>query len=761
MQCSASYPVLNKSLERRPFLSPLSISQLALIFFVVLTLLLGGVAASMLHEMRSVDLQIKSTHRNLAARELTEAVATTLGEVEAIGERVAAWDEVKQQFSRPEYYAYWRNGRALNAGVLPETLEGFDLYDRFGRSLSAAGAHDMPTTIAAADTREAVVQVRNRPHIFYFLPIWEDANHRHLLGFAGLKLNFFEELKRLGKYRYTNLEQLTLDGTPRFSLAESIKHLRFQPVVNPEMLALKNVLVESLYRIALVVAIASVLAYLFLISLMAKPLTRLTRHIKSIREERGKALSEAYSGLIPIAEIEDVRLSLNDYQRRLDELHLRLESKNEELWALAYRDPLTGVFNRRAFEEDWSKLVSFATGQRAYVWLLLFDCDHFKAINDTYGHEVGDQVLQGIAAALSTALRSGDRLYRLGGDEFATFLFDKDMVYASRIAERCSGRVGMHDFGAFGVNEPVRISIGLAHAQGLDPAALARLPRQADLAMYHAKRPGQCKTVVYTDEMGTDDYVLVSSFETAAIYDAIGDARLLEMHYQPIVELSSGDIGYYEALVRVKWRDTLIPPAKIFPLVEARRLEVDFDLAVFQRIKSDLETGLLPQGSGVSINVSGPAIVSALAMQRLEMLQPFLLRFKIVIEITETALITKLRQASENIEKLRAMGFMIALDDFGSGYSSLRYLANMPVDLVKFDIALIRSLHENDRQSNIVRNLAVLIRNAGYTLVAEGIESTETLEIIKELGFTFGQGFALGRPQPLHYQSVRAPAQIR
>ena len=124
-------------------------------------------------------------------------------------------------------------------------------------------------------------------------------------------------------------------------------------------------------------------------------------------------------------------------------------------------------------------------------------------------------------------------------------------------------------------------------------------------------------------------------------------------------------------------------------------------------------------------------------------------RYKLVLEVTETALITQIGRAAANLDQLRKIGFVVALDDFGSGYSSLRYLANMPVDLVKFDISMVRCLEKRDRQSNIVENLARLIREAGYELVAEGIETQETLNKVTELGFSHAQGYFLGRPEEL------------
>jgi diguanylate cyclase (GGDEF)-like protein len=143
-------------------------------------------------------------------------------------------------------------------------------------------------------------------------------------------------------------------------------------------------------------------------------------------------------------------------------MHRDLERSSRDFYDQARRDALTGAFNRRAFDEDWQALEQDArVGRRT---LILFDCDHFKAINDTYGHPVGDAVIQAIARSLAGALRHNDRLYRLGGDEFAAILVGSDLHMAEGIAERCQEQLLVHDFGQYGIAEPVTISVGLAHS---------------------------------------------------------------------------------------------------------------------------------------------------------------------------------------------------------------------------------------------------------------------------------------------------------
>jgi len=267
--------------------------------------------------------------------------------------------------------------------------------------------------------------------------------------------------------------------------------------------------------------------------------------------------------------------------------------------------------------------------------------------------------------------------------------------------------------------------------------------------MYHAKRPGQSKISVYTPEMGAGQEALVSNAETSAVYEAMADPDQLEMHYQPVLALPSLRVEYYEALVRIRGEHGLIMPSSIFPVVEFRGLECEFDLAVLERVRRDLEAGLVPAGIGVSLNVSGPGIVNPRVTDKLMQFAPILSETKLVLEVTETSLITQIAQASTNLNRLRKAGFVIALDDFGSGYSSLRYLAGMPVDLVKFDISMVRSLEVPGRQAVFVEDLARLIKDAGYKLVAEGIESEALLKRVTALGFSHADGFHIGRPAAL------------
>ncbi len=737
----------------KPRFAPRPIAHYALVLFFVLVTALAVLAAFVLHDTTRLKETIGLTEEKLAQQELEEAISLLNARAKNTAAALMAWDEARQQLEDPMYYGYWRNSRALSAGVIPETLDAVDLYDLEGKNLTTAhsGEATMPLKINVKDPRPFLEHQDQHDHLYYFYPFYQSLDQVHLLGYMGLKFDLQEELARLRKFRYLDLKSLNIKASEgqHIPLDKLVSALQFKTVDNPETRALEKLISRSFYEIAAIIAAISFLAYLATVSVITKPLRSLSGHIDAMRRGKGELLGETYRGMLGVTELENVRHSLNDYQQQLDDMHVSLAHKNQELWTQAHHDPLTGTLNRRAFDDDWRAMHRTHPSVPLEVAFLLFDCDHCRAINDTYGHQVGDQVLQGLAESLQSALRSGDRLYRLGGDEFATILLSADMVRARQVVERCMEQVLHHDFSLYWVREPVRISVGISTLMMAQEDDLQLLHRQADIAMYHAKRPGQNKISVYMPEMGEGQESLVSNAETNAVYEAMADPDRMEMHYQPVLALPMLQIEYYEALVRIRSEHGLIMPSSIFPVVEFRGLECEFDLAVLDRIRRDLEAGLIPAGIGVSLNVSGPGIVNARVTEKLMQFAPMLSKIKLVLEVTETSLITQIAQASANLNRLRKAGFVIALDDFGSGYSSLRYLAGMPVDLVKFDISMVRSLEVPGRQAVFVEDLARLIKDAGYKLVAEGIESKALLDRVTALGFSHAQGFHIGRPAPL------------
>ena len=502
--------------------------------------------------------------------------------------------------------------------------------------------------------------------------------------------------------------------------------------------------------------VAAVVIFFTNHQLLVKPLRNLSRQIDLMRHGN-PAIDAGISQPMQLEELENVRRSLHHYQLQLRELHGTLENQNREFHSQARQDVLTRCHNRRAYEEDWAQLKQSVVSTPRNVAYLIFDCDRFKTINDTYGHATGDRVLVTIADALVMALRANDRLYRLGGDEFATLLPQSTPAQARQVALRCQMLIEAASFSQLGVAEPVSVSIGIAYCSADNNAHIAALPKQADIAMYSAKQPGHNKIALYNKETDAAADTLFASRESSAVFQALANPGMIEMHYQAVYSLSLGKVDYYEALARIRWRDELLMPNAFLPIVSSRRLEAEFDLAVLMQVDADLASDLLPAGCGVSINLSAQSLPRAEIVSQLLELSRYSEQHPLILEITETSLITQMMEARTYLDLLRAAHFKIAMDDFGTGYSPMRYLVDLPVDIIKFDISLIQKLQENDRAGRVVADFARMMADAGYELVAEGIENDIVMQRVRKLGFAHVQGYFIGHPQPLSAIATTPP----
>jgi diguanylate cyclase (GGDEF)-like protein len=719
---------------------PIRLSHLNLGLLVLMLLLLLGFGLSLRLGLQEMAEASRKHTAAMARQELALATAHLDSRLRSVVRGLAEWDESRQQLSNPEYYALWRDHRAWEAGLLPKSALALALYDGNGAILRP----DARMPARGPKTQTLTARYRNeagRDILYLFFPIPAQADGNGVAGYGGLKLDLLNELQGAGHGRFLAVDRLRVDladgATVR--LAELQSHLEVTPRKDTEIEGLLQAFETALVRLGLGILAIVGLAFVIIHWLLIRPLRALSAEITALRERPLDPPGIGAATVRPLQEIESLRASFNDYHQRLAQMHRELERNSRDYYDQARRDALTGTYNRRAFEEDWSGLEQ--DKRVSQCTLILFDCDHFKAINDTYSHPVGDRVIRAMASCLTRALRADDRLYRLGGDEFATLMPGAAVDTALIVAERCLDEVRRHDFGQYGITEPVTISIGLAHARS--PLDLVTLHKQADLAMYTAKRPGHPKIVVYEDALGSLAS-LVDNRDVSAVYEAIRQPELLEFRYQPVVRLAAMQQEYAEALCRIRTEGRVIGPGAIFAIVHNRRLDVEFDLAVIRAIRRDLEAGVSALRQGVSINLSAPGMVNDEVIQGLLTLKAAFPERKIVVEITETALISQMDLATANIGRLRQAGCLVALDDFGSGYSSLRYLAAMPVDMVKFDMSLVRLLVQEDlRQRLVVEDVAEMVATAGYELVAEGIETEALLARVIEVGFSHGQGYHL------------------
>jgi diguanylate cyclase (GGDEF)-like protein len=744
-------------------LLPLPIASYLIGFFSIAALLYTLIGGWMLQQSEEITHLANKGREDSAQQELATAIRRVEQDLQAITTRLSLWEEVYQQLGDPSFYEYWRSNRSLQAGHTPSYVMAVELYNKQGVLLQASPDGTLPTQRSAQSTTLHIEG--GRPYLTGFSLISKKGDASTIIGHVGVTIDFHKALLALNRFIYVDSDSISYSPQARqlSNTAELLAQMRFQPMPIAETQQLEELMGDTLIRFAILALLLLVVAYLLTSYLLHTPLRKLSRYIDELRRGAASDKPVPANGNFCVAEFETLRSSIVSYQLELEQMHSSLDQKNRELWSLAHHDALTGVPNRRAYEEEWQQLQQLIQGQRIALSVILIDCDHFKAINDSYGHDVGDLVLQAVATTLQQELRDGDRLYRLGGDEFAVHLLNTEHEQAQQLATRCLQQLEQHDFKPIGIREPVRFSLGVATSMGSDIGTLSQLHKHADIAMYQAKRPGSGKIVRYTPALAASGDTLTSNRYITAIYHAIEAGEGIELHFQPVLGLQGEHQGFHEVLLRLRDAEGLIMPANIFPVIETEGLAVELDFAIIRHLASQLNASGNDAMGRLSINIDGDTLMHHDFMAQIAALKPYLqvLPQGIVLEITETALISELKEAGSRLQQLRQLGYTIALDDFGSGYSSLRYLASMPVDIIKFDINLIRDLESNTGQAEITADIARMIRRAGYQLVAEGIESKKLLERVQALGFTHVQGFLFGRPdqQPISLELLQQKLQ--
>jgi diguanylate cyclase (GGDEF)-like protein len=429
---------------------------------------------------------------------------------------------------------------------------------------------------------------------------------------------------------------------------------------------------------------------------------------------------------------------------RLGQAVWRLKKLQRELQHQASHDPLTDLANRSLFGERVGAALNEGCGG---VSVIFIDVDDFKTVNDSLGHAAGDQLLLAIARRLRDCVRPSDVVARLGGDEFAILLDRPDSQQeAIEITERINRHLAER-FSIGGQNISVRASAGIATGSGGEVSP-EELIRNADLAMYRAKHESKDRFELF--ESGMEVPVKNRQRLKLRLKDAVTDDAFA-VHYQPIVELHTGRVTACEALVR--WPDGprgCFHPASFIPLAEETGAVVAIGVSVLQRACRDAQTWGWTDGArgAIHVNVSpielrGRHFVDgiAAALQASE-LQPG----RLVLEITEGVMLQDPDRSIATLHELRALGVQLALDDFGTGYSSLSHLRSLPIDLLKIGMPFTDSLAEGGSDRAFIRMVLDLAGHLGLGVVAEGIEGSDQLAALRELGCQLGQGFHLGAP---------------
>jgi diguanylate cyclase (GGDEF)-like protein len=443
----------------------------------------------------------------------------------------------------------------------------------------------------------------------------------------------------------------------------------------------------------------------------------------------------------------DVRLAVAEAAVKDIADRQRLES---DLEFLADHDPLTRLLNRRRLPEAVSSAVS--TAQQGFPGALLYiDLDNFKVVNDTLGHEAGDRLLLAVAEVLRSAVRADDILVRFGGDEFVIVLPSCEIQDALTIGEKLRGQVEELVFAERGRSFRIGASIGVTPIDGTLSAT--EIIALADSACYAAKARGRNRVELHNDDDSAIATLVADTDWSTRIKNAMADGTLA-LYFQPIVSFQNRSILCHEVLIRLNDTTKMEPvhPAAFMISVQRSGQAARLDRFVITRA---IESLAAHSDTCISINISGSSFASP---DFSDFVESLLARFginpaRIIFELTENEVITNITTAIAIMSSLKTRGFRFALDDFGSGTSSLNYLKSLPVDLIKIDGAFINRLQEDPFNQAVVRAVRALSASLKIPMVAEHVETQAVVDLLSFIGVEYAQGYLIGEPRTPPYEA--------
>ncbi|MCK5478515.1 MAG: EAL domain-containing protein, partial [Methylococcales bacterium] len=458
-------------------------------------------------------------------------------------------------------------------------------------------------------------------------------------------------------------------------------------------------------------------------------------------------------------------LSKNDtvdhYFVTLEDITL-LKQNEKRILQIAHYDHLTGLVNRIMFMDRMAQFLSSAKRHQLKVIIFFIDLDNFKVVNDTLGHEAGDEVLKEVANRLLSITRTEDIVARFSGDEFAILLFDekphgKVIFSASMVADRIiRGLAKVFHIQRHELFVGSSIGISIYPEDGLSSEILLK---NADIAMYEAKNKGRNNYQFYKKEfsIASQDRLEIENDLRKAIV-----VKELELFYQPQYTAHSRELSGAEVLIRwfqnPQGTNKMIPPDHFIPIAEETGLIIEIGAWILKTACSQFKQWLnkgfaLPQ---VSVNVSARQFMDDGFMQSVEdalndaNLDPKYLE----LEITESMLIGDLNKIELQLKRLKRMGIKIALDDFGTGYSSLSYLKKFPIDILKIDQSFIREMTAGSKDASIARAIIEMGHSLNQKIVAEGVENENQLLFLSQHKCDYIQGYYFSRPLPVHKMTI-------
>jgi diguanylate cyclase (GGDEF)-like protein len=461
-------------------------------------------------------------------------------------------------------------------------------------------------------------------------------------------------------------------------------------------------------------------------------------------------------------------LSLRFAQKEISQLNAELEQRvrqrtaqleqeiaerlqvQERLLHLALHDVLTGLPNRTWFMKRLEQLLQQVHQQSGYHFAVLFlDCDRFQAVNDSLGHLVGDQLLVSIARRIELCLRPGTMLCRLGGDEFAILLQDIEkpsdtIKVANGILLELAAPFQIGDYQVF-----TNVSIGIAMGSDIYKQP-EHILRDADTAMYRAKANGKACYQMFEQTMHSR---ALHNFQLESDLRHALERHELIAYYQPIIRLDNNQIDSFEALVRWNHPEKgLVDPSKFIPIAEETGLVMAIDLFVLQQacqqLRSWRDEGLADASLTMNVNLSVKHFMSFDLLKQIDhvLRETGITGSSLRLEITKSDIMENAEFAGKIISQLRDRHIQLSIDDFGTGYSSLSYLHRLPIDHLKIDRSFVMRIGKNGKNTEIIRAIIALAKSLDMFTIAEGVETQDQLDQIRELKCEFCQGYLFSKP---------------
>ncbi len=426
----------------------------------------------------------------------------------------------------------------------------------------------------------------------------------------------------------------------------------------------------------------------------------------------------------------------------IDNIHERKQVELQ-LQHLALHDTLTGLHNRYYFDMRLNQICQSAkTGE--HHALIYIDLDHFKVINDSLGHQQGDNVIKKVAKLFQHHITRGQIVCRIGGDEFAVILQNTDLLAAHSVAENLCQAIERYQFHSIDRKYSISCSIGLTTITTSNNDASECL-KQSDIALYVAKNRGRNLVHCYSKEDDDSNKMMSGLAWTHEIRLALQQDKI-ELHFQPIWDLKQDKITYFETLLRIRINDALIYPNQFIPPLE---LTSDINLLDHCVVKKAIESAAkYKELNKIAINLSAHAFAddTLLPMVKSTLKKHHVAPDRIVFEITESASISNLEATKMMIQKLNELGCSFSIDDFGTGFSTFSYLKQLPADQVKIDGSFVKDMLNDPIDLALVKAIKDISHSLGKTCVAEFVEDYETFKLLKEIGVDYAQGYHISKP---------------